>query len=880
MMECQGRGALHQHGIVWCAFIDKGHGYKGIVLVRNMKRKRYKMETSEIIKAHVQETKSWWKSATYSFLKERKATKGTKPTHTSLVGGSFRVGPDDLEELYRCICTDFGKGIVTHLTERVGNRFFMFIDLDFEFSTAASLLPPVAEVERTVTKITGVPCMISTRTDWKVHVHCISLTVNKKEACSLARRIGSELSRIAPEIDWETAVDESVYSSGLRMLGQAKPHCTSSKVGKGYEYKPDPKRKKYDENGMEETTGMSWEELPRWYTIAGRELTPELLREVSILSGEEETDAEMETDGEMETEQARAVARRTKRRKVKEDGEAEDTIVTPGARGETEEGKMNLSFLNELLKTSVNWVCEGKAEPTDKRGYQVIPQCYECLVKPNKRHNSVGHSCLYINKKSVVKNCHSCGSKVVPTPTAKRIINQFNVIVLQTPGSEDNTYQELRNDLLEITGEQKLQRDAMGTVYKAVDGLSYAYVSYKSAKDFLNEIFKDDDRFSDHPNNIDKLEKYMRDYDSSKFPFLKPDRHYLGFANGVLKTTTCEFIEKDKVAPGLVVRKYFASELSDQATPLFDGILDYQFEEDVKDMLKSSIGRIFFEVGEFENWQYMPYLLGEAGTGKSTVMNIVRKMLNNVGAIGKTEDKYLLGSLYNKDAIVIDDVPRNIKNAFDQQTWQSCVSGGGPVAIRLMNQEAFPLESWKVPMMWGGNWNLEYDDKGQVSRRVLIWNFERLLRGGTGRATLEKEILRDELPALMLHCLRAYHAKVAKHEEELIYDWCPEYFTRTQDELREERNPLYRFLKERAEYSEGTKTLMEEVKVAFARFLGKPVSKNLDRGTFSQVEERWDFGRDNVCKSCKQLGGNGCCDEYNRNERRKEPVVVNLKLHK
>ncbi len=61
---------------------------------------------------------------------------------------------------------------------------------------------------------------------------------------------------------------------------------------------------------------------------------------------------------------------------------------------------------------------------------------------------------------------------------------------------------------------------------------------------------------------------------------------------------------------------------------------------------------------------------------------------------------------------------------------------------------------------------------------------------------------------------------------------------------------LKTFLQEKGVYCEGDKVLLSDVRKEFARHIGKSVSKNLDRGTFAQVDSRWKVMRANACKSC------------------------------
>ncbi len=574
------------------------------------------------------------------------------------------------------------------------------------------------------------------------------------------------------------------------------------------------------------------------------------------------------------------------------DDNVEDIITTPGIRSTTptsgaqgsEDRVQNadLTFLNRLLDTSVDWSYEQRKLPGGKNGYQIIPQCKMCLVDPLCEHNSVGHSCLYINKSSVTKSCFTCGSQTVPSLTAKKIINQFNVIVLQVPASEDNTYQKLRNEILDLASKELYKRDSTGAVYKPIHGLSYGYARYMDAKEFLNDVFLDDERFSDNPNNIDKLEKFLKDYGSSRFPFLKPDQNILGFRNGVLDITTCEFttVASGTIKKDLIARKFFDVDLNidDLSTPLFDQIVGYQFPNnpDVSEFLLMCIGRLFFRVQERDNWGFMVYLLGEAGTGKSTIMDIISAMFDRIGSIASGyEEKFGLEGLYNMDLVLIDDVPKNIQNIFPQQTFQSCVTGNKlPINFKYGTSKTI---DWKVPFIMGGNWRLEYLDKGQVSRRIVEFEFTRQLTSED--PTLKRKILSDEIAPLMMKCLVQYKAAVEEHSDHGVWQFCPDYFREQQQEMRMERNPFYGFLStsDRIVFEEGVETPLYKVKDAFAQYLGKGVKK-LDRGTLKQVNERWQVHAHKVCKSCKGESRKGCCAQYGHSNRTSSEVVHNLRI--
>ncbi len=200
------------------------------------------------------------------------------------------------------------------------------------------------------------------------------------------------------------------------------------------------------------------------------------------------------------------------------------------------------------------------------------------------------------------------------------------------------------------------------------------------------------------------------------------------------------------------------------------------------------------------------------------------------------------------------------------------------MTVRLMNTTPFTVD-WQVQQLWGGNWLLNYDDSGQVSRRVMSLRFEKILAPGTGKANLDTDIIRRELPSIMYKALCAYRDAVTEHSSQLLYDWCPAYFKETRDELRGERNPLYRFLTESPDvvFEEGARASAEHIRARFARYLGiASVSKNLDRGTFVQADSRWTVTKANACRSCGGITGKGCCPQYSSTQRKSSFEVANL----
>lgn len=534
----------------------------------------------------------------------------------------------------------------------------------------------------------------------------------------------------------------------------------------------------------------------------------------------------------------------------------------------------NTSFnsINKLfhLDPSTNWCIE----PIDN-SYKVVPDCYTCLLT-RKEHSDKKHSCLFINtdNKTIVKNCFSCtpSSIINNQKESKNIIqvinNVFNINI--NFNQSDSLYNQLRKRLELYAKKHKVKREKnTGLVFKPIT--CYAFNFYKSAEDFINECFFDDEDFKSNHNNVKNLSTFVKEFDSSYFPFIIRDKNYIGFSNGLYNITTCEFIE-NYTDSDIVCNKYIDKPfVFSTDTPNLDIVLDYQFDNDVKRFIYTCLGRMF---GIRDNWGFMLYLLGEAGCGKSLIIEILAECFVSVGSINDSfEKKYGLSYLYNKDIVVCDDLPKKIHEILPQQTFQSMITNG-LVSSAAKNKDAIQIK-WTIPLLFAGNWFPSYIDKGQISRRLLVANFEKNVY--TQDTSLKQKILDNELPNFIYKCTLYYKELLQKNSNKSIWDICPDYFKEQQEELRIERNPLYKFLLENTCYEEDSKISLNDIKTHFSGWLGKSVSK-LDNGTFGQVNSNYVIGTMNICKSCKNKHNKGCCESYQRLNVSKTKIVNNIKF--
>jgi hypothetical protein len=178
-------------------------------------------------------------------------------------------------------------------------------------------------------------------------------------------------------------------------------------------------------------------------------------------------------------------------------------------------------------------------------------------------------------------------------------------------------------------------------------------------------------------------------------------------------------------------------------------------------------------------------------------------------------------------------------------------------------------------MLWAGNYYIDYYDKGQISRRLLVANFEKQIRNPN--SNLKQNIIASELPALINKCIAYYNKALQEHRSKSIWDFCPEYFKTQQLELRCDRNPLFRYLTEYATFKEGASTPLSTIRDRFSTWIGKDVKK-LENGTFFQVNKEFSVEVRMICKTCLKDHKVGCCEDYDRLGRTSKQVVRNLEL--
>jgi phage/plasmid-associated DNA primase len=397
---------------------------------------------------------------------------------------------------------------------------------------------------------------------------------------------------------------------------------------------------------------------------------------------------------------------------------------------------------------------------------------------------------------------------------------------------KNTPYQNLLLYLLSSLNEKEYARYQSDIYIKIVtkDGLgTYAWKQHTSIEDFIYSMCKKEFNFDQWKNstaggltNIKNATEYLTKYKGIELPALEKDRYLFAFKNGNYITyynngTTKKpewndvFVPYGKSHPYLktssVACKYFDVDFNNfdeikkdswfdimEHCPNFKKLLDYQeFPPDVQMWLCILMGRCVFNIGDLDNWQAVLYLLGQAATGKSTILTkILQKWYDecDVGMISNNiEKKYGLKPHADKFMVLAPEIKDDF--CMEQTDWQLvCEGGRNTFAEKYKNAESV---SWKAHMSMGGNMLPRYkNNSGSVSRRTVVFSFWKAVRHVDTHLDKKLDL---EIPIIMKLCITGYLWAVNKYEGKGIWSILPKYFHENKDEMEQTTNSLQHFIR-------------------------------------------------------------------------------------
>jgi hypothetical protein len=244
----------------------------------------------------------------------------------------------------------------------------------------------------------------------------------------------------------------------------------------------------------------------------------------------------------------------------------------------------------------------------------------------------------------------------------------------------------------------------------------------------------------------------------------------------------------------------------DIPTPKFDKILDSQNLGEgpdgplVKKFIYGLVGRMLYDVGEHEDWQVGLFLKGVAGTGKSTILRIIRMFYEDedVGVMSNNiEGVFGLETLYRKLIVICFEMRGDF--GLNQAELQSLMSGE-PMSIKRKFKTAIPNCKWNAPIASAGNMTADWSDPtGAMGRRWVIVEFPNTIK------RVDPQLMRDiklEMPSILVKCNRCYRELVRDYGHRGPWDkdvdgtpkCLPQYFHNQKKRLTKSLNSLASFV--------------------------------------------------------------------------------------
>jgi hypothetical protein len=321
--------------------------------------------------------------------------------------------------------------------------------------------------------------------------------------------------------------------------------------------------------------------------------------------------------------------------------------------------------------------------------------------------------------------------------------------------------------------------------------------------------------------NLKFTTNYLTEVLSPQFEDLSKERNIFSFKNGIYISKIWNEEKEDwvdqwipyegpkakKIGASVVSCKYFNLEFEDcseyedwfdiikKHCPNFIQVMEFQqWPEEVQRWFCIFIGRMLYEVGDRDDWQILPYLLGQAGAGKSTILENIIKLLYEPADVGilsnNGEKKFGLSALAGKKIFIGPEIKGNL--SLEQAEFQSMVSGE-TVLINKKYHTAYSIK-FSAPGMLAGNEIPQYtDNAGSIARRIVVFPFNFKVRKEADSKLGHK--IQKELSYIIQGSNKGYIDAIDKCGSSGIWTKLPEFFKETQETMAENTNALTHFLK-------------------------------------------------------------------------------------
>lgn len=241
-------------------------------------------------------------------------------------------------------------------------------------------------------------------------------------------------------------------------------------------------------------------------------------------------------------------------------------------------------------------------------------------------------------------------------------------------------------------------------------------------------------------------------------------------------------------------------------TPSFDSIFSFQgLTREVRAWVYVMLGRLLYDLREFDDHQYVLCLVGVAGAGKSVVADIVKMFHDSKDVAVLSSSSNVTFGLANavvtsseewrcRRMVLVYEMMKSFP--ITQGDFQSMVSGD----VCLVNAKHKPAREvrWTAPMFVIGNHLPSYsDNQGSIGRRMVIVNLRRAVPEHLKDPALPARIRTRELAALLVKCNVAYRTYMASLGRSLdIWAVLPGYFLDGRRAYQSQTHALTHFLED------------------------------------------------------------------------------------
>lgn len=168
----------------------------------------------------------------------------------------------------------------------------------------------------------------------------------------------------------------------------------------------------------------------------------------------------------------------------------------------------------------------------------------------------------------------------------------------------------------------------------------------------------------------------------------------------------------------------FAANLKDIKTPIMDHLLaTQQYDETTKFWLLAMLGRALYHYGQLDKWHLASYFTGLAGTGKSTLIDIILSIYDrqDTGIIG-TQEGFALQILTPATYLIaMPEIKTDFKMA---QTQFQQIATGELVTINRKHTGQLKAIIPVSMFMAGNTLALTWcDNSGSIQRRIMLFYF-------------------------------------------------------------------------------------------------------------------------------------------------------------